>query len=178
MARQYRDVTVDGDGVIVGQRTLGRPDSWIKFSANRELLHISEALERYPDELGGYDGPIWRLQDGYGEPGFIPCQGWDWSGIRDSSPEAIQAMYQAAREYMTDAELDEMLGLVIGEARIKICRRIVADHLAEEIDGVLCDVQTAHVLTLIWDKLGPASHGKFETVDFAALGTWAWKQVR
>ena len=30
----------------------------------------------------------WKLQDGYGEPGFIPPQGWDWSGIRDSSDEA------------------------------------------------------------------------------------------
>lgn len=30
----------------------------------------------------------WALQDGYGEPGFEPPQGWDWSGIRDSSDDA------------------------------------------------------------------------------------------
>jgi hypothetical protein len=38
---------------------------------------------------------LWSLQDGYGEPGFIPCQGYDWSGIRDSSDEAVRAMYAA-----------------------------------------------------------------------------------
>lgn len=35
----------------------------------------------------------WELQDGYGEPGVMPPQGWDWSGIRDSSPAAIKRMY-------------------------------------------------------------------------------------
>lgn len=39
---------------------------------------------------------IWALQDGYGEPGYTPEQGWDWSGIRDSSTEAIEAMFEAA----------------------------------------------------------------------------------
>jgi predicted RNA-binding Zn-ribbon protein involved in translation (DUF1610 family) len=34
----------------------------------------------------------WEIQDGYGEPGFTPPQGWDWSGIRDSSEEAIRDM--------------------------------------------------------------------------------------
>lgn len=38
---------------------------------------------------------IWSLQDGYGEPGAMPAQGYDWSGIRDSSPEAITAIYEA-----------------------------------------------------------------------------------
>ena len=32
----------------------------------------------------------WGLQDGYGAPGFTPTQGWDWSGIRDSSPAAVR----------------------------------------------------------------------------------------
>jgi len=31
---------------------------------------------------------VWQIQDGYGEPGYIPVRGWDWSGIRDSTPEA------------------------------------------------------------------------------------------
>lgn len=38
---------------------------------------------------------IWSLSDGYGEPGLIPPQGYDWSGIRDSSLEAIEAMHKA-----------------------------------------------------------------------------------
>lgn len=30
----------------------------------------------------------WSLQDGYGVAGYTPVQGWDWSGIRDSSDTA------------------------------------------------------------------------------------------
>lgn len=41
---------------------------------------------------------IWALQDGYGEPGYMPIQGYDWSGIRDSSDEAITAMLAVVRE--------------------------------------------------------------------------------
>jgi hypothetical protein len=34
----------------------------------------------------------WKLQDGYGQAGFVPAQGWDWSGIRDSSDLATMKM--------------------------------------------------------------------------------------
>jgi hypothetical protein len=37
----------------------------------------------------------WSLQDGYGIAGFTPDQGFDWSGIRDSSTDAIKAMHRA-----------------------------------------------------------------------------------
>lgn len=40
---------------------------------------------------------LWGLQDGYGEAGYMPAQGYDWSGIRDSSPAAIKAMHEAIR---------------------------------------------------------------------------------
>lgn len=40
---------------------------------------------------------LWELQDGYGDEGFTPIQGWDWSGIRDSSVDAIEAMYAAVQ---------------------------------------------------------------------------------
>lgn len=39
----------------------------------------------------------WALQDGYGAPGITPPQGWDWSGIRDSSPAAIDRMHSVVR---------------------------------------------------------------------------------
>lgn len=39
---------------------------------------------------------IWALSDGYGDPGFMPVQGLDWSGIRDSSVAAVEAMYRLA----------------------------------------------------------------------------------
>lgn len=38
---------------------------------------------------------LWTMQDGYGEPGFMPEQGYDWSGIRDSSCAAIEQMWKA-----------------------------------------------------------------------------------
>ena len=39
----------------------------------------------------------WLLQDGYGDPGYTPPQGWDWSGIRDSTDEAMAAMAAEVR---------------------------------------------------------------------------------
>lgn len=38
------------------------------------------------------DKRIWELTDAYGAKGYIPRQGYDWSGIIDSSLEAIWKM--------------------------------------------------------------------------------------
>lgn len=35
------------------------------------------------------------MQDGYGTPGYVPPQGPDWSGVRDSTPSAIRRMHRA-----------------------------------------------------------------------------------
>jgi hypothetical protein len=43
------------------------------------------------------DQAVWDLQDGYGIAGFTPAQGWDWSGIRDSSASTVRAMAYAIR---------------------------------------------------------------------------------
>ena len=43
------------------------------------------------------DSAVWAKQDGYGSPGYTPCQGWDWSGIRDSSKKAVREMAKAVR---------------------------------------------------------------------------------
>jgi hypothetical protein len=40
---------------------------------------------------------LWSLSDGYGEQGFMPSQGLDWSGVRDSSDAAVDAMYEFVR---------------------------------------------------------------------------------
>ena len=39
---------------------------------------------------------VWNLSDGYGYPGEVPPQGYDWSGIRDSTIEAVEDMYAEA----------------------------------------------------------------------------------
>lgn len=42
----------------------------------------------------------WKYQDGYGTPGYTPSQGWDWSGIRDSSEIARKNMAAAIRRIL------------------------------------------------------------------------------
>jgi hypothetical protein len=42
------------------------------------------------------DKRIWGLTDAYGDKGCIPSQGYDWSGVRDSSPESIWEMTDVA----------------------------------------------------------------------------------
>lgn len=42
---------------------------------------------------------VWSMQDGYGAPGVTPSQGFDWSGIRDSSPATIEAMWHAVNAH-------------------------------------------------------------------------------
>lgn len=40
----------------------------------------------------------WAMQDGYGEVGYTPPQGWDWSGIRDSTDEAQRNIAEMLRK--------------------------------------------------------------------------------
>lgn len=40
---------------------------------------------------------IYSLADGYGTVGYVPEQGYDWSGVRDSSTDQIEIMYAAVR---------------------------------------------------------------------------------
>ncbi len=42
---------------------------------------------------------VWAESDGYGPKGYIPDQGYDWSGVRDSSDAAKKAMADAARKW-------------------------------------------------------------------------------
>lgn len=50
--------------------------------------HLREQTNLPKDKQAKIDDAAWDLQDGYGQPGYTPEQGWDWSGIRDSTPEA------------------------------------------------------------------------------------------
>ncbi|RJQ25052.1 hypothetical protein C4577_06615 [Candidatus Parcubacteria bacterium] len=51
---------------------------------------------------------VWAKSDGYGEEGYIPSQGYDWSGIRDSSEEATVKMADAARIYLLNQGIEEL----------------------------------------------------------------------
>ena len=97
---QFRNVVVAEDGSLSGEEYHYYTDKWGKFSADRKLLHIRLAIDAYPDCCTD----IWQLQDGYGAPGSTPTQGWDGSGIRDSTPAAIDRMYEVAKKYFTEEE--------------------------------------------------------------------------
>jgi hypothetical protein len=101
---KYRNCTKVGD-LICGERSLG--DGWIRFEGNLDLLRIDAALDHSEDAFNR----IWDMQDGYGEPGYTPTQGYDWSGIRDSTVATRDQMDAVAREYVTDADLAETFGL-------------------------------------------------------------------
>jgi hypothetical protein len=107
---EYRNVELLPDGRIRGEQRWRERENWYDFEARLDLLRISLATEVH--EAAGER--IWSLQDGYGEAGFTPCQGWDWSGIRDSTPEAIRSMDAVASEFVSDADLASLLGLVQG----------------------------------------------------------------
>lgn len=53
------------------------------------LVEIHEAYFSGAAEI------LYTMQDGYGIVGFVPEQGLDWSGVRDSTPATIERMWQA-----------------------------------------------------------------------------------
>ena len=64
-----------------------------KYMRGDVQLKPAKRREKLNDE-------VWDLQDGYGQPGHTPEQGWDWSGIRDSSPEAKVAMIKVVEKFV------------------------------------------------------------------------------
>ncbi len=48
----------------------------------------------------------WEIQDGYGKAGFTPSQGWDWSGIRDSSKFARAVMEANVIQMLQDSGIE------------------------------------------------------------------------
>lgn len=69
--------------------------SWHKFSGIPALMKIHHIQSVVADSTERF----WQIQDGYGPRGFTPEQGYDWSGIRDSSPAALREMEALADQY-------------------------------------------------------------------------------
>lgn len=79
---KYTDIKINPDGSFTGKEDIGIGDP-VNFSANFSLFLIREAWDNgvdFENEADGY-GP------GLGTNG-------DWSGIRDSSDEAIERMFE------------------------------------------------------------------------------------
>lgn len=67
----------------------------------REMMEaIRQAWTNGPEEQSL---AIWAKSDGYGIEGFVPPQGYDWSGIRDSSRAAIRTMYAVVESFKAKA---------------------------------------------------------------------------
>jgi hypothetical protein len=49
----------------------------------------------------------WKYTDAYGHPGYIPPQGYDWSGFRDSSELANTRSANAIRVVLAQAGITE-----------------------------------------------------------------------
>lgn len=59
-----------------------------------KYAHYSSELRKFltEEQRKIIDRICWEEQDGYGIRGHTPIQGWDWSGIRDSTPSAFRKM--------------------------------------------------------------------------------------
>jgi hypothetical protein len=86
--RLYRNVVVSDD-LIVGEQSDDGGVSWWPFAGMPELMKIGLMWNHGSAEDMR---TLWELSDGYGPTGFVPPQGFDWSGIRDSSRREINAM--------------------------------------------------------------------------------------
>jgi hypothetical protein len=85
----------------------GRRNNSLNFSADIHLFSVSLAIELEPKSLRTF----MKLADGYGSPGYFPG-GYDWSGIRDSTPEAHIDMDTKARAILSEYRLNlEKAGL-------------------------------------------------------------------
>jgi hypothetical protein len=69
-------------------------DTAAKIALRRKVLN-----RIYPDSRAW--ARLWRYTDAYGTPGYLPAQGHDWSGFRDSSYHAIQRMADALKITVT-----------------------------------------------------------------------------
>lgn len=63
-------------------------------------------------------------------------------------------------------------------SRIDALRRIVSNSQAQEIDAVLVDMQTAHMLVALHDALGAHHHDKFERMPLPKLLEFAASRSR
>lgn len=77
------------------------PDWELVATVSRCEVDLPEALR---EEL---DAALWSLTDAYGEEGYLPPQGWDWSGIRDSSDEAKGRMARYLRQRLAGAGITQ-----------------------------------------------------------------------
>jgi hypothetical protein len=88
--RVYRNLSLAGEH-IEGEYSFNGVN-WIKFSGILPLMRIGAVCD-----LPGGLRKIMSMADGYGYPGYFPS-GYDWSGIRDSTPSTMEKMDAVAKQ--------------------------------------------------------------------------------
>ena len=59
--------------------------------------------------------------------------------------------------------------------KIKACKRIVKRHSAEEIDGILVDVQSANAIVTVYKYIGKRNKSKFIDMPIQRMSDISWR---
>jgi hypothetical protein len=95
MKTKFTDVKFNPkSGKVTGRHDKYHGDS-MRFEAYEDLLAVELAMDLEPKSIHKF----MMHADGYGEPGYFPG-GYDWSGIRDSTPRARRKMFAEARQVL------------------------------------------------------------------------------
>ena len=65
-------------------------------------LYTNTVVSLPEDDRGRIYQGVWSLTDAYGPVGFVPPQGYDWSGIRDSTEAAQTRMAEGIVQFLTN----------------------------------------------------------------------------
>lgn len=103
-----------------------------------------DGYEKLPDDDAKNEmlRRTWRFTDAYGEVGIWPPQGWDWSGIRDSSPEAIARIATEARAVLKKHGVPVPTKRDLGKTAVENirARREVEQHLEHAMPGIVAEL--------------------------------------
>ncbi len=98
------------------------------------------------------DKRIWELTDAYGDKGYIPSQGYDWSGIRDSSIEAVWKMTNVSVGILEEEENSRQkkmedavktLGVMLSMFKT---RADLIDYVVQRQDSFITHMAAAYVI--------------------------------
>jgi len=96
---KYRNIKIKGTGSsarVEGEAYNAEMDMWTNFEGILYIMMIRFAFTKGSEDLGR---KIWALQDGLRGVKPEDCD-WDWSAIRDSSPEAKASIFELVSKYV------------------------------------------------------------------------------
>jgi ribosomal protein L20A (L18A) len=118
--------------------------------------------------------------------GETPMEG-KWGVYDISTGNAIKEVGNARaatrlmNRLMNSGQYKEVAAKWVGEAKSKAMitiGSIIGKKQAQKIDGVLVDMQTAHVIMKVWNALGSSNRKKFEKLRIGQMAKVAWKLMK